>query len=309
MSNENELIKKGPHKPSDSKRIKNTYLDKAKQDEEKPKLAAMIFDENIDEGIGDYFRAFWKGLAGETYGELSTYIDPNIDPKFKVLIKAMSEPLTIQEEWMVNNRVMTEKEIMKYREMKVFNMLYAQDIKNMAPHILPGAKEKLNYFVQVLPAFKAKYDAGVDAAEQALGIDDYRHKRRHYPGRVLSASASAKDKINPETGEVESYKASTERKRNTLLARLRNIRDGLEQALQEIQDGDIKIQERRKIKISQFIDEANKIESEITSLSEEDFEKALPVKLGTVYKKGPWRHFIDVAANELTRIKHFLAKS
>lgn len=310
MSSEKELIKKGPHKPSDSKRIKNTYLDKSDKDsEDKPKLSAMIFDESIDEGIGDYFKAFWQGLTGETYGELSSYIDPNIDPKFKVFIKAMREPLTIQEEWMVNNRVMTEKEIMKYREMKVFNMLYAQDIKNMAPHVLPGAKEKLNYFVQVLPAFKAKYDAGVDAAERALGIDDYRHKRRHYPGRVIATSDGGKEKINPETGEVESYKASTERKRNTLLSRLRNIKEGLEQALDEIQKNDIKIQERRKIKIAQFVDEANKIEAEITSLSEEEFEKALPVKLGTVYKKGPWRHFIDVAANELTRIKHFLANN
>jgi deoxyuridine 5'-triphosphate nucleotidohydrolase len=46
MSNEKELIKKGPHKPSDSKRIKNTYLDKSDKDsEDKPKLSAMIFVE------------------------------------------------------------------------------------------------------------------------------------------------------------------------------------------------------------------------------------------------------------------------
>lgn len=308
MSESKEIAKKGPHKPSDSKRVKNTYLDKPEdKTDNKPKLAAMIFDESIDEGIGDYFRAFWKGLSGETYGDLSAFIDPNIDPKSKVFLKAMNEPLTIQEEWMVNNKVMTRSDIMKYREMKTFDMLYSNDISNHAPHVLPGAKEKLNYFKQVLPAFKAKYDAGVDAAERALGIDDYRHKRRHYPGRVVVASDGGKTKINPETGEVEDYKDSTERKRSTMIARITKIKDGLESAYQEIVDNNIKIQERRKIKIEQFIAEGDKLIKEIESLSEEDFRKLLPVKYGTVYKKGPWRHYIDIAANELTRINHFLS--
>lgn len=310
MSNDKEDLKKGPHKPSNSKRVKNTYLDKpGEKTDNAPKLAAMIFDESIDEGIGDYFRAFWKGLSGETYGDLSSFVDPNIDPKSKVFLKAMKEPLTIQEEWMVNNRVMSKDDIMKYREMKTFDMLYSSDINNLAPHILPGAKEKLNYYKQVLPAFKAKYDAGVDAAERALGIDDYRHKRRHYPGRVIVASDGSKARINPETGEVEEYRGSIQKKRASFLRTIQDIADGLESSLKEIEERKISVQKRRLQTIEELINELKKIENELSSLSDEDLEKVFPVKVGTTYKKGVWRHAKERAATELTRVKHLLANS
>jgi hypothetical protein len=314
MLNNKRISKKGPHKPSNSKRVRNTYLDKPEdKHKNKPKLAAMIFDESvdfsIDEGIGNYFRAFWKGLTGEVYGDLSSFIDPNIDPKTKAFIKAMKEPLTIQEQWMVNNNIMPKSEIMKYREMKTFETLYSHDIKNSAPHVLPGAKEKLNYINQLLPAFRAKYEAGVEAANRALGIDDSRYRYRNYyqPSTVVVASRDSDSKTDSETVDVEGHKDSIERKRNALLARITKIKDGLQSAYQEIIDNDIKIQDRRKIKIEHLIQEGDKVIKEIETLSEDDFRKLLPVKYGTVYKKGPWRYYIDIAANELTRINNFLS--
>lgn len=310
-------LKTGPHKPSSSKRTQKTYLDdKSDHSDNKPGLKAVIFDEGIDllgEGVSDYFRAFWRGLTGKTYGDLADFVDTNIDPKQKTLIRAMNEPLTIEEQWMKNNNVMSEKEIMNYRYVKNFISLYQNDILTQAPNILPGASDKLKQFKEFFPFLHHKYQQGVIAAQIALGL---RNPKRGYGVQAiqLSRGDSMLDDEDDDlvygggvekprySGEIEKYKSTLEKRHIALSERTEQLAKGLKELLSD-EELIGKMQTRRKVNLQRIQQEVSDLHQELINMSSKEFEVLFHKKYGTSYQKGPWQHIIAVAASSYSNLK------
>jgi|GEM_PF-3113114 len=317
-ANEKKL-KTGPHKPSGSKRIQNTYIDdKPDHSENKPGLKAVIFDEGIEligEAVSDYLRAFWRGLTGKTYGDLADFVDTNIDPKQKTLIRAMNEPLTIEEQWMVNNSVMSEKEIMNYRYTKNFISLYQNDILTQAPNILPGASDKLKQYREFFPFLHHKYQQGVVAAQVALGLRNPKRGYSYQP--VVGRGQDVEPLIDDEdddnvygggiekpkaSGEVEKYKSSLEKRHLFLIQRTEQLSEGLKEFLSN-EDLIGKMQTRRKVNLQRIQKEVSDLHQELSAMPLKEFESLFHKKYGTSYKKGPWQHIVATAANAYSILK------
>lgn len=314
-SSQEKALKTGPHEPSKSKRVQNTYLD------DKPEkavggnssLKAIIFDESadiIDEGISDYAKAFWRGLTGQTYGDLANFVDTNIDPKKKTMIRVMNEPLTIEEQWMVNNSVMSEKEIMRYRYIKNFIALYQNDILNNSPNILPGAADQLKKSKEFFPFLNHKYRQGVVAAQVALGLRA--SKRGYYPNSggsnsllddedddVVYGGGVEKPKFS---GEVEKYKSTLEKRHHSLIGRTEELKDGLAEFLAD-EKLISRMQIRRKVNLQTIQKEVADLHKELSNMSSKEFEQLFHKKYGTSYQKGPWQHIVAAAASAYSNLK------